>query len=540
MIRNIIKSTFVTCVLAFSLGSCENDFDAKIYGKLSTTNFPATAADYESYLMDCYIPFTVTWSYNLSGSNMHNFYVSEGGLNRLFDMTTDESSPWRIGSWGGAFTYYGEAQFEDMKLAGRGSMVPSNHYEKIRDVTRFTKIIGDIEAADPAVLPTELQQEYLGEARLLRGLMMYYLLHMYGPVPVILDPSLVGDDAAEAALERPTLDEMTQYIADDLEFAVGHVAETQSEKGRYTADYARFCLMRHYLNEGYHVNGYYQKAYDLFGQFKGSYSLFQNGDNPYAAQFMIANKFNCETIMAVSCNENATGNGSEGNFNPFSWYALSWEVSKYDDKGNPTPFVKQGGGWGQTFNISKHFYDTFEEGDKRAETIITRFFHIFGYWVTEEHLGSVWDGFIINKYPIETETPFQGTDIPLARWADVLLLYAEADVRAHNTVSAQAIDCVNQVRQRAGLHNLDPEKTASKEAFLDALLMERGHELYYEGCRKIDLIRFNKYYTLLKEAGKDPSSQYFPLPDYAVKQAEECGKTLTQYFTRDNYDGPKR
>ena len=98
MIRNIIKSTFVACVLAFSLGSCENDFDAKIYGKLSTTNFPATAADYESYLMDCYIPFTVTWSYNLSGSNMHNFYVSEGGLNRLFDMTTDESSPWRIGS----------------------------------------------------------------------------------------------------------------------------------------------------------------------------------------------------------------------------------------------------------------------------------------------------------------------------------------------------------------------------------------------------------------------------------------------------------
>ena len=70
--------------------------------------------------------------------------------------------------------------------------------------------------------------------------------------------------------------------------------------------------------------------------------------------------------------------------------------------------------------------------------------------------------------------------------------------------------------------------------------MERGHELYYEGCRKIDLIRFNKYYTLLKEAGKDPSSQYFPLPDYAVKQAEECGKTLTQYFTRDNYDDPKR
>ena len=104
MIRNIIKFICFSWILGVSLSSCENDFDAKIYGKLSTTNFPATAADYENYLMDCYIPFSVTWSYNLSGSNMHNFYVAEGGLNRLFDMTSDESAPWRIGSWGGPFT----------------------------------------------------------------------------------------------------------------------------------------------------------------------------------------------------------------------------------------------------------------------------------------------------------------------------------------------------------------------------------------------------------------------------------------------------
>ena len=53
---------------------------------------------------------------------------------------------------------------------------------------------------------------------------------------------------AEAALERPTLDQMTEYITADLEYAVAHVAEKQAQKGRYTADYARFCLMRHYLN----------------------------------------------------------------------------------------------------------------------------------------------------------------------------------------------------------------------------------------------------------------------------------------------------
>lgn len=43
------------------LSGCENNFDAKIYGELSTTNFPQTASDYESYMMDCYIPFTSYW-----------------------------------------------------------------------------------------------------------------------------------------------------------------------------------------------------------------------------------------------------------------------------------------------------------------------------------------------------------------------------------------------------------------------------------------------------------------------------------------------
>ena len=88
--------------------------------------------------------------------------------------------------------------------------------------------------------------------------------------------------------------------------------------------------------------------------------------------------------------------------------------------------------------------------------------------------------------------------------------------------------------------DLTTSQTASVESFLDALLMERGHELYYETCRKIDLIRFNKYYTKMAEMGRAPSSEYFPIPDYAVQQAEASGYKLTQYYTRDNYDGPKK
>lgn len=521
------------------LSSCENNFDAKIYGELSTTNFPQTAADYESYMMDCYIPFTAYWGYSWGGNQQHPFYIPTDGTVRLLDVPSDLCAP-AVDSWGGAWLYLSQCKFDDMVYYPRNpnDAQPSN-YEKVRDITRMTKIINDLQNA--TVLPDTRKTELVAECRLLRGLVMYYLLHFYGPVPVILDPALIGDSEAEKGGGRPTLDEMSKYITDDLEYAVANMLETQNETGRYTADYARFCLMRHYLNEGSHMSDYYQKAYDIFSQFHGDYALFTTGINPYIDQFRVANKNNSEVIMTLSCSENGKGDAKLGNNYLFHYYFNNWSFNKVDDKGNPTHVaLLDGGGWGQCYNIDPQFYDTFEESDLRREGILTQFFHAWEGWVTREHIGSKWYGFIVNKYPIETKAVRQANDFPLARWADALLLHAEADVRAHGKVSVAAIDEVNQVRHRAGLNDLPEVATASVEAFLDALLTERGHETYYEGNRKIDLIRFNKYYTILNSFGRAPSSQYFPLPNFAVQQAEEEGIALTQYFTRPDYDGPQR
>lgn len=231
---------------------------------------------------------------------------------------------------------------------------------------------------------------------MLRGMMMYYMLHVFGPVPVIVDASKIGVAEEEAYLVRPSLKEFVQYITDDFEHAAANMAEVQKEQGRYTADFARFFLMHR-------------------------------------------------------------------------------------------------------------------------------------------------DGYIVNKYnPESSTTQYQGNDVALARWADVLLMYAEADVRLHNSVSNAAVNAVNQVRRRAGIADLSADKTASVSAFMDAILEERGHELWFEGQRKIDLIRFNRYYTTMSALGRTPTSEYIPLPDYAVEQAANSGHTLEQYFTRDNYDGPKK
>lgn len=539
---------------AITLSSCEGDFDAKIYGTLSTTNFPKTQTDYENYLMDMYIPFCSHWSYTYSGSSytQRQWYSCTGGIVKYFDQASDIMAVYNINK-DGVKSEWGDmpkCDFEKFKYASRSSSDQyPNHFEKIREVSRFTKEIQTLEEADESAFTGNKKKELVGEAHLLRGLMMYYLFHVFGPVPVILDPALVGDAEAEAKLVRPTLDEMTQYITEDFENAVENMPETQSEKGRYNRDFARYCLMRHYLNEGYHIDGYYQKAYDLFSQFHGSYSLFNTGDNPYVDMFKESNDFNSEIVMAVSCSTAANGSAANGNMNCWTYYCYPKNVLTTDENGNNIlPFSNQnrgrGAGWGQYFSIDKQFYDSFEDGDKRKDAIITRYrsksFTDNNGWVTPEDLGSKWDGYIANKYyPESSTTQYQGDDIPLARWADVLLLYAEADVRLHNTVSQSAIDCVNQVRNRAGLANLSSDKTSTVSAFMDALLEERGHELWFEGCRKIDLIRFGKYYSTMSALGRTPTSEYIPIPDYAVDQAANSGYDLKQYFTRDNYDGPK-
>lgn len=533
------KILIVLSAVTLFLVSCEKNFDPKMYGSLFTTNFPKTESDYEAYMMTCYVPFTVNWAYNLTGVNQHNFYVSEGGHMRLFDATADYADPWVIGSWGGSWRKLTQADYNDCILYGRGSGGNPSHFEKIRDITRFTQIIGVIE--DATVLSETKKNSLIGEARFLRGMMMYYLLHIYGPVPVILDPELVGKTEAEQNMVRPSLQEMAQWITEDIEFGIDNMPET-APKGRYTADYARFCLMKHCLNEGSYMSGYYDRVVELYNELKTKgFSLYTaGGANAYANQFKIANKFNVEVIMAVSCSGTGDGANKNGNFNPTSWYVIPPNVSKYADAANtiPTPFVNQGGGWGHCFNVSPAFYNTFDPADVRKDVVLTSYVqnNPERTLITVADIGVKWSGFIINKYPVESTTAYQPTDIPLARWADVLLMYAEAEARKNNSVpTGEAMDGVNAVRERAGLPALSGTSVASYDGFMDAILAERGWEFLYEGFRKIDLIRFNKYRHNCILIGKTPTHQYMPLPNFAVQQAQSYGKNLTQTFERPGW-----
>ena len=97
-------------------------------------------------------------------------------------------------------------------------------------------------------------------------------------------------------------------------------------------------------------------------------------------------------------------------------------------------------------------------------------------------------GIRVLKYAFDYGVPSgqRNNDWVVLRYADVLLMQAEAILRGGNGSEADALALVNGIRQNRGVNPL-------AAITLDELIDERGRELYWEGWRRQDLIRFGKF-----------------------------------------------
>ena len=106
------------------------------------------------------------------------------------------------------------------------------------------------------------------------------------------------------------------------------------------------------------------------------------------------------------------------------------------------------------------------------------------------------------------------------RYADILLLKAEAKIMGTSPDLAGAASIINQVRNRVGLDPLPASVTGSKEALLEAYLNERRLELAFEGQRWYDLVRLDKVEEVMnsvfsKDEGRLP--QVYPYNQYSYR-----------------------
>jgi hypothetical protein len=187
---------------------------------------------------------------------------------------------------------------------------------------------------------------------------------------------------------------------------------------------------------------------------------------------------------------------------------------------NPAAYGINGGWWG--LRARPEFVNKFS-GDSRG------MFYTNGQTLNIGNIGTFTNGYTVEKWRnikstggagSDTSGNFVDIDFPVFRLADAYLMYAELAANGVGS-TAQAATYVNVLRTRAG-----SSAVVAGDITLDFVLDERARELYWEGHRRQDLIRFNKYtggtynweWKGNTQNGTSIDAKYklFPIPQQAI------------------------
>jgi len=346
----------------------------------------------------------------------------------------------------------------------------------------------------------------LAEARFVRALMYHNLVRLFGEVPLVVQPvkSLAEVDAGKATVQ----DIYDQIIADAV-FAETHLNETNeaAHRGRATKASAKALLADVYLTQKEYAKAA-EKAKEIIDS--PNHALFAD----YFDLFKPENRFNSEFLFAVQYKGlTGTSNGFE-----FALYLPRTTI--------PLP----GGGTvsGNSADVpTQEFYDSYKAGDlRRDRTFFTAYDAGAGQATFRPHWYKYFD-------PSAIRNLGQGTlNYAVFRYAEMLLVYAEAANEINNGPTAEAYEALNKVRRRAyGKPIATPDAGVdlsglSKQDFAEAVLDERRWEFGFENKRWFDLVRTGTMVTTLQAKNKNPAEHHALLP---IPQRElDVNPNLTQ------------
>ena len=333
-----------------------------------------------------------------------------------------------------------------------------------------------LDQIDGANFAENLKKQYKGEAMFIRALNYFNMYRIWGGVPATKH---VVSAAEALKVARYSDEQMFDLIAGDLKEIVdnNYLPETYSsaDMGRATSGAAKALLGKVYLT--FHK---WNEAKDVLSQLIGKYQLV----SPIAQVFDVDNKNNNEIIFAVHFNKEIEGEGHS------YWYNLT---NASDDT-----------------NQTSSLLNTFPTGDARKDLIT--------YVQVEKNVR------LMNKF-YDTKSPtFKtvGNDQILLRYADVLLMYAEAlnEIQYDASEGSLALKYLNAVRQRAGISNLTAKQLPSQEKFRKGILVERQREFPYEGQRWFDLVRMGFAKSVMAENGVEIKDYQllFPIPQQEIEK----------------------
>ena len=474
MKRNLL---WLVC-LAIALTGCRDYLTEIEPGTTLLNDFFTSTAAAEQNVTGCYVP--LMWEYN-------NTYLSEWFIG---DIVSDDAL-----KGGGSTTDMADAyDMENWRTTSRNTLLLDFYRAQYMGIARCNlaiKYISQMEIGTDSIFTPTMKDRLLGEAHFLRAYYYFRLVRVYAGVPITTD---VIDDSERWGIERSSVEQVYTLILDDLTKANSMLQLRSTMKaedlGRATKGAAQAMLLKVNL---YMASPYWNKQltqdpatyYAAAKQWgdsiiaSGEYTLCSN----YEDNFSLAGENGQESVFEIQYMEVPWGDYGEG----FGFTAGSYSQILMRSRSSLI-----GGGWG--FNHpTQNLYDEFEPTDIRRDvTILNPADSLIETPSVEIYLGS---RYLNNKYGMYRDPADQGggfgkwslhaTRGPLnnrqIRYADVLLMYAEAALGAGDEATARTY--INMVRTRAGLTEIAQADNA-------ALRHERRVELAMEGHRWFDLVRW--------------------------------------------------
>lgn len=508
-----ILASLLTCLTSFS--ACVGDLDVQ---PLDPTVVTAERAytDAESYTQGLNKIYSV-WA--LSGQNGGDSDIAglDGGNTVLMrcwwtmqEQTTDECKNASKESWSG--------EINNLTWTTSKNEIIEGVYQRCMFVVALAnEFMRNIDNA-----PADVDQKsYAAQARFNRAFAYYILMDAYGRPPFITEQNY---SLTPSQLSRT---ELFNWIESELNAIRTDLPATRTEYGRADQTVVDALLARMYLNaEVYTGQPRYTDCIAACKRVIPHYSLAGN----YADLFKADNGENPETLKEIIYPVIFDGRKTQ------SWGMTALIVGARKEAGGG---VREG--WSvfrSTQNLVKLF--DFEDNDNPKPEEIQDKRGIFddyngkcNYQITTGVVGNFdTEGWGVIKYTNLTSTGEPGqdilwvdTDFPLFRLGDIYLMYAEAVARGGEGGDiSTAVGYVNELRDRAygdtPHHKIDAAWLTANN--YQNILDERGRELYWEGVRRIDLIRFGKYtsssYTwpakggVITGVGVNERYNIFPIP----------------------------
>lgn len=320
----------------------------------------------------------------------------------------------------------------------------------------------------------EKRKQYEGEATFIRAYHYFNLVRLFGPTFLVTEPI----SAQEAySFGRTAVEGVYAFIENDLKKIIDENLLPESydktDLGRVTILSARTLLGKVYLTQKK-----YQEAKEQLKAVEDAYGNYDLSSIPYADVFSTNNEMNKEIIFAIRFKSGKVGLG-----NPFG--------NMFAPLNSGTSVIN---GNGESLNYpSTKLVESYKNGDQRKDVTLG-----FGY--VNNQTNNYVNIRYVKKYLSPVTTAEDGeNDVPVLRYADVLLMLAEIENELNDSPTSTAFNYLNATVVRAGLPPFTATDLNNKVKFRLAVEEERYKEFAYENQRFFDLIRTDRYTTVMKQ-----------------------------------------